>query len=81
MSCYAPSWVKLGFNSEFELAANSDGSIPEIMSAFSERNVRADAKAFASLMKYIRKADGSEGTVIMVQVENEIGMLGDARDH
>ena len=81
MSCYAPSWVKRGFNSEFELAANSDGSIPEIMSAFSERNVRADAKAFASLMKYIRKADGSEGTVIMVQVENEIGMLGDARDH
>lgn len=81
MSCYAPSWVKRGFNSEFELAANSDGSTPEIMSAFSERNVRADAKAFASLMKYIRKADGSEGTVIMVQVENEIGMLGDARDH
>ena len=81
MSCYAPSWVKRGFNSEFELAANSDGSIPEIMSAFSERNVRADAKAFASLMKYVRKADGSEGTVIMVQVENEIGMLGDARDH
>lgn len=81
MSCYAPAWVKRGFNRDFELAANSDGSIPEIMSAFSERNVRADAKAFASLMKYIRKADGSEGTVIMVQVENEIGMLGDARDH
>ena len=81
MSCYVPSWVKKGFNREFELAANSNGDIPEILSAFSERNVRADAKAFASLMKYIKKADGSEGTVIMVQVENEIGMLGDARDH
>lgn len=81
MSCYVPAWVKHGFGKEFDLARNSDGNIPEIMSAFSERNVRADAKAFASLMKYIRKADGSEGTVIMVQVENEIGMLGDARDH
>lgn len=81
MSCYAPAWVKRGFNKDFELAANSNGRHVEIMSAFSERNVRADAKAFASLMKYIKKADGSEGTVIMVQVENEIGMLGDARDH
>lgn len=81
MSCYVPSWVKRGFGSEFELAANANGRNQEILSAFSERNVRADAKAFASLMKYIKKADGSEGTVIMVQVENEIGMLGDARDH
>ena len=81
MSCYAPAWVKRGFNKDFELAAGSNGRPLEIMSAFSERNVRADAKAFASLMKYIKKADGSEGTVIMVQVENEIGMLGDARDH
>lgn len=81
MSCYAPSWVKQGFGREFELAANSNGRPVEIMSAFSERNVRADAKAFASLMKYVKKADGAEGTVIMVQVENEIGMLGDARDH
>ena len=81
MSCYVPSWVKRGFGKEFELAKNSDGNIPEIMSAFSERNVRADAKAFAALMKYLKKADSSEGTVLMVQVENEIGMLGDARDH
>lgn len=81
MSCYVPSWVKRGFGREFELARNSDGDTPEIMSAFSERNVRADAKAFAALMDYIKKADGAEGTVIMVQVENEIGMLGDARDH
>ena len=81
MSCYVPSWIKRNFGKEFALAMNSDGNVPEILSAFSERNVRADAKAFSELMKYIRKADSSEGTVIMVQVENEIGMLGDARDH
>lgn len=81
MSCYVPSWVKQGFGRDFDLARNSDGNVPEIMSAFSERNVQADAKAFSMLMKYLKKADGQEGTVIMVQVENEIGMLGDARDH
>lgn len=81
MSCYVPSWVKRNFGNEFELARNSDGSTPEIMSAFSESNVRSDAKAFSQLMKYLRLNDGAEGTVIMVQVENEIGMLGDARDH
>lgn len=81
MSCYVPSWVKRGFGEEFDLARNSDGNTPEIMTAFSESNVRADSKAFATLMRYLKKADGAEGTVIMVQVENEIGMLGDARDH
>ena len=81
MSCYVPSWVKRNFGKEFELARNSDGSTPEIMSAFSESNVRSDAKAFSQFMKYLRLNDGAEGTVIMVQVENEIGMLGDARDH
>lgn len=81
MSCYVPSWVKRGFGTDFDLARNSDGNVTEIMSAFSERNVQADAKAFAMFMKYLKKADGDEGTVIMVQVENEIGMLGDARDH
>ena len=81
MSCYVPSWVKRNFGKEFDLALNSDGSTPEIMSAFSESNIRADAKAFSQFMKYLRLNDGAEGTVIMVQVENEIGMLGDARDH
>ncbi len=32
-------------------------------------------------MRHIREVDGSEHTVIMVQVENEVGVLGDARDH
>ncbi len=81
MSCYVPGWVKQGFGEDFDLAMNSEGNVSEIMSAFSERNARADAEAFTELMKHIRKTDSREGTVIMVQVENEIGMLGDARDH
>jgi len=53
----------------------------EILSAFDEANCQADARAFAALMRHIRKVDDKAHTVIMVQVENEIGMLTDARDH
>ncbi len=31
-------------------------------------------------MKYIRKVDGESHTVLMMQVENECGILGDSRD-
>ena len=81
MSCYVPSWVKLGFGSRFTLARNSDGSTPEILSAWDPEALKADCKAFSSLMRHLKEADGETGTVLMVQVENEIGFLGDAREH
>ena len=40
----------------------------------------ADARAFAALMRHIKEVDGQQHTVIMVQVENEVGVLGDSRD-
>lgn len=39
----------------------------------------AEAKAFENLMRFLSSVDSS-GTVIMVQVENECGILGDSRD-
>jgi len=81
MSCYVPSWVKKGFGSRFTLAQNSDGTTPEIISAFCRESRKADCKAFASFMRHLKEEDSSTGTVLMVQVENEIGFLGDAREH
>jgi len=46
----------------------------------SARNRDVDARAFAALMKHLRETDTSH-TVVMVQVENEVGMIPDARDH
>src|SRR5208283_5218735 len=40
----------------------------------------ADAHAFAALMRHVKEVDGRPHTVIMIQVENEIGMQGDTRD-
>ena len=81
MSCYVPAWMKRDFGKRFTLAENSDGTHPEILSAFCKASLKADCRAFAALMRHLREADGGTGTVVMVQVENEIGFLGDAREH
>ena len=80
MSCYAPYWVKKD-QKRFPRATNKNGVGQEILSPFSENNLTSDIKAFRALMTYIKKIDAKEQTVIMIQVENEIGMLPDARDH
>ena len=80
MSCYAPEWIKLN-QQKFERAENSKGNGLEILSAFNKINLNADIDAFAALMKHIAKIDSVEHTVIMVQVENEIGMLTEAREY
>ena len=52
----------------------------ELLSPLSEANRDADARAFAALMRHIKAVDGQQHTVIMLQVENEVGMQGDTRD-
>ena len=80
MSCYAPVWVKTD-PQRFPRAQRPDGRGMEILSPFSETNRDADARAFATLMRHLREIDGEQHTVVMVQVENEIGMIPEARDH
>jgi beta-galactosidase GanA len=80
MSCYAPAWVKTN-QQRFERAQNKEGRGMEILTLFSEENLQADARAFTELMRHIRQVDGTKHTVIMVQVENEMGMIPHARDY
>ena len=56
------------------------GKSIEVLSPFSDANRDADARAFAALMRHVKEVDGREHTVIMIQVENEVGMHGDSRD-
>jgi beta-galactosidase GanA len=79
MSCYAPAWIKTN-EKRFPRAQDRTGKGLEILSAFSKNNLDADKKAFSELMKHIKETDQSQ-TVIMVQVENEIGMLTEAREY
>jgi hypothetical protein len=49
------------------------------LSAFGEQNLAADSRAYAALMRHIRETD-PQHTVILMQVENEAGVVGDSRD-
>jgi len=79
MSCYAPLWMKTN-SKRFLRTADKSGNSQEIFSAFGKETLDADKKAFAMLMKHVRETDAVKKTVIMVQVENETGMLPNARE-
>ena len=80
MSCYAPLWFKEN-DKKYPRAHTGSGKPLEIASAFSDEVLQADQRAFTQWLKHIAAADKDEGTVIMIQIENEIGMLEDARDY
>ena len=80
MSCYVPLWVKTN-EKKFPRAREKDGRAEEILTAFNKQNRDTDAQAFSMLMKHIRNFDGKDQTVVMVQVENEMGMIPTARDY
>ena len=80
MSSHAPAWVKLN-QDKYPRVKDNTGRSQEILSSFSENNLQADLRAFEKLMGFIKEFDGTQHTVIMVQVENEIGMLPSARDY
>ena len=88
---YAPEWVKRDLT-RFKRAQMEKGKnlihrmdfygMPyTTLSYLCEETRNADAKAFAALMAHIREMDGEENTVIVVQVENETGVMSAAREH
>jgi hypothetical protein len=95
LSGYPPDWVKRDFE-RFPRAQIVDGTLPmmgaaprtqiagsrtiELLTPLSDANRDADARAFAAMMRHIKAVDGRAHTVIMIQVENEVGMQGDTRD-
>lgn len=80
MSCYAPEWFKQD-TKRFPRAMTAEGKQMEIASCFSDNVLQADLKAFSALMRHIKERDPQREVVIMMQIENEIGMLESARDH
>ncbi len=80
MSCYTPSWFKQD-TKRFPRAMTVEGKQMEIASCFSDNVLQADLKAFSALMRHIKERDPQREVVVMMQIENEIGMLESARDH
>ena len=79
-SMYVPEWMKKNTDAYFRAEKVSGEKLPTI-SPFCEAAVEKDAFAFAALMEHLREFDGEEHTAVVIQVENEIGILGSARDY
>ncbi len=79
VSSYAPDWVKQN-PKRFPRAESATGEELEILSTLGVESLRADSTAFSSLMKHLKEKDQDRHTVLMVQVENEVGYLGRGRD-
>ena len=76
---YAPEWVKSD-TKRFPRMITPAGLPIDVLSPNSPANYNADAAAFAHLMAHLRQIDGTQHTVIMMQLENEPGALGAVRD-
>lgn len=79
-SSYAPGWVKRDYR-RFARVQLRNGAGTERLSPFSDACREADARAFAALLRRIREVDGTAHTVLMIQVENEVGVIPDPRDY
>ena len=79
-SFYAPAWVKKDTKTYFR-AQKVSGEPMTTISPLCTAAVQKDAAAFTKLMGHIRDVDGEQNTVIVIQVENEIGLLGTDRDY
>lgn len=79
-SHYIPEWMKSDCK-RFPRIKGENGKSLEILTPLSKENLDADAEAFAALMRHLNEVDQVQRTVIMMQVENEVGILGSPRDH
>ncbi|MEJ2010216.1 MAG: beta-galactosidase, partial [Acidobacteriota bacterium] len=77
---YTPPWIKTDPAKYFRVR-NEAGQPIDVISPLCAAAREADEKAFAAVMQHIKSVDESERTVIMMQVENETGLLGTDRDY
>jgi beta-galactosidase GanA len=75
---YEPEWVKSD-TKRFPRMMTKDGKTHYVPTPLSRATLEADKRAFVALMRHIREIDSAH-TVILVQVENEVGSYGNPRD-
>ena len=77
---YVPDWIKQNPR-KYPPVLDSAQQPVEALSPLGDASREADRKAFAALMTHLKSIDGTQHTVILVQVENEAGVLGADRDY
>ena len=79
-SMYVPGWMKRDTETYFR-ARKVNGEPINTISPLCSAAVKKDKKAFTEVMSFIKSKDEQENTVIVMQIENEIGLLGTERDY
>ena len=77
---YAPEYIKLD-PATYRIAHGADGAPLPALSPHCEATLERDALAFETVMAFLKAYDGDVGTVLAVQVENEMGLGGTDRDY
>ncbi|HYX09387.1 MAG TPA: DUF5597 domain-containing protein [Bacteroidales bacterium] len=77
-SDYAPDWVKMNWE-RFPRMRGKDGEIKRAVANFSDKALEADKNAYVKLLERIRQVD-KHHTVLMMQIENEVGIKKNSRD-
>ena len=77
---YTPAWVKSDPH-RFPRVLDYGGRPIRVLSPHGKETLAADCRAYAALLTHLREIDGRNHTVILVQVENESGILGSPRDY
>jgi beta-galactosidase GanA len=75
---YTPEWVKSD-NKRFPRMIMKDGKTHYVLSPHFRTTLEADKRAFTAMMRHVAQID-ADHTVILVQVENEVGSYGSPRD-
>ena len=75
---YQPEWVKSDLK-RFPHMMTREGKTHYVPTPLSRNTLEADKRAFVALMRHLREID-PQHTVILVQVENEVGSYGNPRD-
>ncbi|ACB74624.1 DUF5597 domain-containing protein [Opitutus terrae] len=79
LSSFAPAWVKRD-QTRFPRVRIASGRSVEILSPFSAEAERADTRAYVRFLQHVARVDAEHHTVLMIQLQNEVGVLGDSRD-
>ena len=79
MSTYVPEWMKLD-RETYPFIKDEKGNQIYAITPLCDQAIEKDVEAFAHLMQFLHDFDSDEHTVIMVQIENEIGVLKASRD-
>ncbi|MBQ3140431.1 MAG: DUF5597 domain-containing protein [Clostridia bacterium] len=76
---YAPEWVKRD-TVRFPRALDPSRRPLTVVSCYGTDALEADAKAYCAMLQRLTEID-TDGTVIAIQIENEVGLLGSDMDY